>query len=331
VGAVVVFGLTCYVAIEASPWPSALFIRRTMNNGGYVLAKALEKHVSTGVVAHLNQQYDETDADAYLDVFTTLGNDKPGQGLPTIVWVHGGGWLAGDKNQIANYLKVLAARGYTTVGVNYSLAPGKVYPTPVRQVNTALAYITRDAARFNIDATKLFLAGDSSGAQIAAQLAAIINTPDYAKDVGISASVNPSQLLGIVLYCGFYDAEFKKSVRPWLWSNVKTMLWSYIGTKNFLVDPRLVQFSILNHITANFPPAFISVGNGDDLAPQSYALADIAKRLEVRVDSLFFPSAYTPPVSHEFQFDLDQDAGRVALEKSISFLASLSGREQQRK
>jgi acetyl esterase len=313
-----------YLAMLISPWPTALLVRQTLNQGGTALAQGLEKYVPAGVVGWPDQQYDASDPDSFLDVFTASDSENAQARLPTIVWIHGGGWISGSKNHIANYLKILAARGYTTAGVEYSLAPGKTYPTPLRQVNQAFAYLRSNAARLHVDPSKFILAGDSSGAQIAAQFAAIVSSPSYAKSVGIIPSVDRSELRGVMLYCGFYDAEFKKKAKPWLWSNVKTMLWSYLGTKDFLNDPRLPQFSITRYITAEFPPMFISVGNNDDLAPQSLQLAELAAARGVFVDSLFFPKTYAPPVSHEFQFVLDSEAGRSALERSIEFLADRS-------
>jgi acetyl esterase len=44
-------------------------------------------------------------------------------------------------------------------------------------------------------------------------------------------------------------------------------------------------------------------------------------RNSASLDSLFFPDAYTPPLPHEYQFNLDIEAGRIALERSIKFLA----------
>jgi hypothetical protein len=110
---------------------------------------SLEKHVPPALSAQLNERYDPADPDALLDVFYPSAiADKP---LPTIVWVHGGGWISGSKDDIANYGKVLAGKGYTVVGVDYSLAPGKTFPTPIRQVNAALGYVVKNAERLRVD------------------------------------------------------------------------------------------------------------------------------------------------------------------------------------
>jgi acetyl esterase len=328
-GAVVLALLAIYTAFQVNPWPSALLIRRAMDSGGVKLVRTLQKHAPANIRAHLNEQYDASDADAFLDVFYPSKVEKTDQTLPTIIWVHGGGWVGGNKYHIADYLKVLAARGYAVVGVNYSLAPDKMYPTPVRQINTALAYLTQNAERLHIDSTKFILAGDSAGAQIAAQLAVVISAPPYAKALGVAPTIERSKLRGVILYCGFYDfdVKIKRSLRLLLWSNIRTMFWSYFGTKDYLNDPRYAQFVVGRYITSNFPPMFISVGNAEEFASQSYRLAEIAANHGVPVDTLFFPENYAPSLQHEYQFDLDTNEGQLALERSVKFVDDPKARE----
>jgi acetyl esterase/lipase len=247
-------------------------------------AEGLEKYVPLGIAAILNARYDASDSDALLDVFFPAEIEDTERLLPTIVWIHGGGFLAGSKDHCANYLKILAAEGFAVVGVNYSLAPRRSYPEPLRQVNRALAFLGESAARFHTDPAKLFIAGDSAGAQIAAQLASIVSLPTYAHQVGITPSIKRSQIRGVILHCGVYGTE-GLNLNGLLTS---TMLWSYLGSRNFAQDPRLAQFSVARHVTAEFPAMFISAGNGDSLLLQSVSLADTAERLGVTVDRLFF-------------------------------------------
>jgi len=160
---------------------------------------------SAALSAQLNERYDPADPDALLDVFYPSAiADKP---LPTIVWVHGGGWVSGSKDDIANYGKVLAGKGYTVVGVDYSLAPGKTFPTPIRQVNAALGYLVSNAERLRIDPDHIVLAGDSGGAHIAAVTANAIAVPSYAAMLGIVPAVERRQLTALLLYCGAYTIE----------------------------------------------------------------------------------------------------------------------------
>jgi acetyl esterase/lipase len=275
------------------------------------------------VNARLDQRYDPRDADALLDVFHP---SEIGGALPTIVWIHGGGWLSGNQRQIENYARILASRGYTVVSVNYSLAPRATYPKPVRQIARALGHLTQNAERLRVDASRIFLAGDSAGAQLAAQVANLVCEPSYAARLGIAPPLSPTQLSGVILYCGAYDLK-RLDLDGELRSFLRTVLWSYSGTRAFQCDPRFSTFSVLSFVTARFPPTFISSGNRDPITPQSRALEAALRARGVPVDALFFPDEYRPGLEHEYQFDLDTEAARIALERSLAFLASESSRK----
>ena len=236
--------------------------------------------------------------------------------VPTIVWIHGGAFLSGDKGQIANYLTILGARGYTSVGVNYSLGPGARYPTPVRLAKAALGYLVRESYRLRIDPQRLYLAGDSAGAHIAAQLANSISVPAYAKALGISRSISRAQLRGVILHCGVYDlalARFDGAFGHFM----RTAIWSYGGRTS---PAHMPEFSVTRYVSADFPPAFITAGNGDPLLAHSHALAEALVKVGAKVDTLFFAADYQPQLLHEYPFNLDTDAGRLALERTLSFL-----------
>jgi acetyl esterase len=280
----------------------------------------LRQHVPSGVAAQLNEQYGSSgDPDTQLDVFypTTLGRTAV---LPTILWIHGGGWISGSKELVGNYLRIVAAHGYTTVALGYSLAPGHTYPTPLRQANAALGFLTANAARLHVDPGRLVVAGDSAGAQIAAQLANVVTVPEYAQRLGILPAIRPEQLRGLLLYCGAYEIR-ATHLHGGYGLYLRTLLWSYSGSRDFARDPLFATAAVLPHLSARFPPSFVSAGNADPLRAQSYALVAELARRGVSVDSLFFPDSFRPPVPHEYQFNLDGAAGQLALRRSLEFLA----------
>ena len=57
------------------------------------------------------------------------------------------------------------------------------------------------------------------------------------------------------------------------------------------------------------------------LPPQAVALARKLEMLGVKVDSLFFPNDYAPPLPHEYQFNLDSRAGQEALSRMLAFIS----------
>lgn len=310
----------CVVALGAvyvfTPWPRALHLRYEFDGDSDEAAQKLAKYVPTGVAAILDQPYDSDKSAVALDVYRPEGALQP---RTTVVWIHGGGWLAGSKEQMGNYARILAARGFTVAMVGYSLAPGATYPTPVRQVNTALGYLVRNADRLGVDPSRLVLAGDSAGSQIALQVATLIVQPAYAQTMSIRPAITKDRLAGLLLYCGLYRMEKRDEEIGVL----VTEYWAYSGTRDFLRDPRFATAWVMDRVNGDFPPAFVSVGNGDDLRPQSIALADALEKNGVRVDRLIFPEDHTPRLEHEYQFEFDRPAARQALDRSVEFLKSL--------
>jgi acetyl esterase/lipase len=293
-----------------------LLIRHSFNKGSMDRAASIAPLVPKGVSAQRGLSYAPGDRDALLDVFAPA--DAQGL-LPAVVWLHGGGFIAGSRSDLSGDLQILAARGYVTIAIDYSTAPEARFPTPLRQTNAALAYIVANAKRFNIDPERIFLAGDSAGAQIAAQTALIISNADYARRMGINPGVARASLRGVVLFCGFYDPT-SMDLSPFadFW---RTVIWSYIGTRN-PSDARVAGMSVTPYVTAAYPPTFISVGNADTIAPESLALVQALRAQNVEVDALFFPPDHDPPLGHEYQLALWTDAGRLALERTITFLTA---------
>jgi acetyl esterase len=320
-----VIACAAFAALTLSPWPSALAIRFTFDIGGRAANAALAQHVPANVAARLDEYVGNAEPATSFDVYFPAEIEGTTRTLPTIVWIHGGGYVSGDKSQVANYLKILAGKGYTTIGVNYALSPRHAYPTALRQVNAALARIVGQAQRLHVDASRIVLAGDSAGAHMAAQLANIITAPDYARQVGIAPALEPTQLAGALLYCGPYDVGVARAggtIGPFM----ATTFWSYSGTRNFAANAYFATASVVRHVTPRFPPTFISVGNGDPLLPQSLAFADALAGQGVKVDRLFFAEDHAPALPHEYQFKLDTEGGRLALQRSLAFLAAVTKR-----
>lgn len=311
-----------YAAFKVSPWPGALLARAVFTLDARHSARMMEKYVPADVSAHRNLRYSDTGEgkDGYLDIYYPSEIRASDRLLPTVVWVHGGGWVSGSKDDVANYARIIAGKGYTVAAVNYSLAPRAKYPIPVRQVNSALRYLRENAHRFHIDASTFVLAGDSAGSHIVAQLANGISVPAYAEALAIEPAIGRPQLAAVILYCGAYDLKLVHLDGPFA-PLVKTLLWAYGGSKDFMSDQAFASASVINYVTPAFPPAFVSAGNGDPLESQSRIFAKTLASRGVKVEPLFFPGNYSPPLPHEYQFKLDTEAAQLALERSLAFLA----------
>jgi acetyl esterase len=324
VGTIGGLALVALLAVNISPWPGALLIRTVFESNAAEVKAAMEKHAPEGIASITNQQYREGDDDALLDVYFPEGLAEA-EALPTVVWTHGGAWLSGSKENDVPYFELIAKEGYTVVALGYSLAPEKTYPTAVHQINDALAYIQENAERLHIDPDNIIMAGDSAGSQLTSQIAAIVTNPGYAESLGITPSLRADQLKGLVLTCGIYDMEaflengdmIKGGILGW---GVGVTTWAYTGSRDH-DSAALAEMSTINHVTADYPPAFITGGNGDPLTDaQSKPLAEKLDGLGVETTTLFYPADHEPKLPHEYQFNLDNEDGQNALKEILGFI-----------
>lgn len=306
-----------------TPWPSALLIVHAFAGNDQQAMAALERHVPAGVETMVDIAYGD-DAAERMDIFRPAQASAP---LPAILWVHGGAWIGGSKDGVANYLKILAASGYVTVGIDYATAPGATYPTPTRQANEALAHLMRHAEEYGIDPNRIFVAGDSAGAQIAGQLANLVVDQSYAAKVGIVPVLDPDALKGVILMSGAFDIASVRTdgaLQGWF---VNTVLWAYSGVRDFRDDQEFLLASVTPNISSGFPATFIASGDADPLEPQAQALAARLGALGVPVDTRFFEPGQG--LGHEFQFNLDASQGNEVLQAMLRFLDERSGSNRQ--
>jgi acetyl esterase/lipase len=253
---------------------------------------------------------------AYLDVYTP--DAAGGQPRPVILWVHGGGFISSSPATVADYTILLAHAGYTVASLDYSLAPGARYPIPVRQGNAALRYLRAHAGRFGGDPARIVLGGDSAGAQIASQLAAVQTDPGLARSAGLTAALPPGALRGVVLFCGLYDL---RTVGTTGFPALRTYLWAYTGVRDWTSYPAIGQLSTTLHVTSRYPPTFLSAGDADPFRSQAAELASVLRRHAVPLTTLFW-NGTGDHLNHEYQFDFDLPQARTAFQRTLAFLAA---------
>jgi acetyl esterase/lipase len=307
-----------------SPWPAAMLIRGMFERGAQDTVAEMEPFVPvSGVDAQLGLSYAKN-PDTTFDLFRPEGETGP---LPTVVWIHGGAWISGNSQNVDPYLQMITSHGYTTVSLNYTVAPEASYPVAITQLNEALAYLVAHADELGIDPERIVIAGDSAGANLTSQLAVITTNPEYASLVGVNPALSPEQLKGVILNCGIYDVSGipnAPGIGGW---GFRIALWSYLGEKDWSNTPGGQEMSTLDYVTADFPTTWISGGNGDPLTDaQSKPLADKLGALGVDVETLFYPADHEPSLPHEYQFHLDYGDAQSALVSTLDYLDRVIGR-----
>jgi acetyl esterase/lipase len=106
-----------------------------------------------------------------------------GKNLPVVVWIHGGGWQAGDKNEVHQKPQAFADKGFLFVSINYRLLPKATIQQMAQDVAKAIRWVHDHARDYGGDPSTMIVMGHSAGAQ----LAALVCTDErYLKAEGLS-------------------------------------------------------------------------------------------------------------------------------------------------
>ncbi|ATO20267.1 alpha/beta hydrolase [Acinetobacter sp. LoGeW2-3] len=291
-----------------------------------VQQKIMDRYAPDDVIVQQNILYD-SDRQLGLDLYQPP-NIAQLETRPTVIWIHGGGWISGSREHARGYFKLLASKGYNVVSVQYQLAPKSQYPSQLQQINTALAYLQKHADQYNINPEQLYLAGDSAGANLASHYAALLTNPVFAQNSNFIPSIQPAQLKGLILHCGIYDLNAFVDTAP---EEIKLVEWGvYNMVQAYTGDRRqdaafLKQISPIQHITPNYPPVLISGGNKDFLTEtQSYPFVQVLKANQVPVQEVFYPESKTWLI-HEYQFYMGKKESQQTFERTLQFLQSPIG------
>ncbi len=90
--------------------------------------------------------------------------------LPVVFWIHGGGWVTGDKSDVALKPKWFNERGWIFVSINYRLLPSVEMDVLTGDVAKAFGWVHKNIARHGGDPERILVGGHSAGAQLAALL-----------------------------------------------------------------------------------------------------------------------------------------------------------------
>lgn len=309
-----------------TPWPAALLIRALFTDNANKTVAEMNAHApaASTLESQPGVQYAPGGSDTQLDWYAPKGSTGA---LPTVVWIHGGAWISGSKENVDPYARIIASEGYSVITLNYTYGPEGVYPLGLTQLNDAFAFIVENAADFRVDPDNIVIAGDSAGAQLTSQIAAMVTNPSYAQTVGIQPSLTPEQLSGVILNCGIYDvSEIPNAPGLGGWG-FRVALWAYLGDKNWSETPGGEEMSTIDDATADFPPTWISGGNADPLTVgQSKPFAAKLKGLGVDVTEVFWPDDEDPALEHEYQFQLELEAAQTALQSTLDWLKQVTAR-----
>lgn len=258
-----------------------------------------------GITQCRNISYGPYQKDSLLDVYYPDGTDQP---LPTIVSIHGGGYVYGTKEIYRRYGMDMARRGFAFVNFNYRLAPKWKFPTPLFDINAVLEWVSLNHHRYHLDPDRIFLVGDSAGAQLASQYAALFTNPAYAEQFNMLLPRITIRALG--LNCGMYDLQnFHMPI-------FRGLSRDYLGKADPRMDPRL---DVLGAVTDRYPPAFISTACHDFLRQYAKPMHDYLTEKGVPSCWKCYGTEEDKTIAHVFHINIPTPEARQCNDDTAAF------------
>lgn len=194
------------------------------------------------------------------------------ESYPVIVFVHGGGWLIGDKNHVqTQQIYRLLYAGYAVCCINYRLSDEAKWPLPLHDCKAAIRFLRAKAKEYKLDTTRIGVAGNSAGGHLAAMLGTTNGKKEY-EDLTMGSAEYSSDVHAVFVWFGVYD--FTKSVEDWQKAysgvevNYETSADAYMFGHSLKEYPeRLIEASPLHQLGENTVPFYVEHGTGDHVVP----------------------------------------------------------------
>ncbi|HHU43438.1 MAG: alpha/beta hydrolase [Bacillota bacterium] len=190
-----------------------------------------------------------------------------GEKLPTIIHIHGGGWVHGRKEDTYSYCQYLALQGFTVVNINYHLLPYEVLPEPMQDIFAVFDFVMdpQNSEIYGIDRENLFLTGDSAGGHYAMLALSILADDKLLELYGVESDIKFNA--AGVSSTGFTFTEILKLPIPFAHFYVNQFFCDDLPYTAYKDDPRYKDMAktlnLENNKIEKFPPMFVSSAHGD--------------------------------------------------------------------
>ena len=211
---------------------------------------------------------------------------------PVLVYIHGGGWVAGNLTAQSTDLRWFAEHGWLVVGVDYSLssADRHLWDVTQAQIGCALGWVVANVPKYGGDPTRLSVSGHSAGGNLAINTAYLSASGRLPSSCGgtMPRVAAVSAVYPVVDPAGFYDNR-----DPALGATSRGMVGAYTGGSPQQFPDRYSRIASDSHITAGAPPTLVILGEADHLVPVdgTYTFVERARAAGVEVELVDVPYA----------------------------------------
>ena len=215
--------------------------------------------------------------------FPEEAGEKP---LPLVVYIHGGGWMAGSKQEGRGFADVITATGqYAVASINYRLIQDALWPAQIHDCKAAIRFLRGNAAKFGIHADQIAVMGSSAGGHLATLLGTSGREPELEGSLGKFNTVS-STVRAVVNFFGptNFETFFGKD------SDIVAMARTnapirVLGDNDEQIRLNARLASPIHWITRNDPPVLTAHGTEDRIVPFTQAAELDEKLREAGVES----------------------------------------------
>jgi len=257
---------------------------------------------------------------------STKNRAHHGAPWPIVFYVHGGAFSILSKDTHWIMALAYARRGFLVFNVNYRLAPTHRYPAAIADVCDAWAWMTKNAAAYGGDLSRVVVAGESAGANLVTSLSICTSyaRPEPHAKLAFDTGVTP---LAAVPACGLFQvsdimrlARRKPSMSNFVRDILPNVSAPYIGDESRLdlpidlADP-LLFFERGKKPERPLPPFFLPVGTKDILLDDTRRLGVALRNLGVTAEEKYYPGEV-----HAFHAFVMRKAARQCWADTYAFL-----------
>ncbi len=197
-----------------------------------------------------------------LDLYFPANADRA---LPLVIWIHGGGWRGGSKENPGRALPLLG-RGYAVASVEYRLSGEAIFPAAIEDCKAAVSFLRLNAAKYNLDPDRLGVWGSSAGGHLVALLGTTNDVTDFdthavcknapATVQAVCNWFGPTDFLRMNDFPGFIDHDGPESPES-----------RFIGGPIQQHKEKVAKANPITYVSKSDPPILIMHGEVDQAVP----------------------------------------------------------------
>jgi acetyl esterase/lipase len=198
--------------------------------------------------------------EAKLDVYTPRVTAAP---VPTLVYIHGGGWVGGTKESALLNVVPYLEMGWAVVNVEYRMARVSLAPAAVEDCRCALRWVIRNAKDYNFDLNKIVVTGHSAGGHLS------LTTGMLTAAAGLDRQCHGAEELKVAAIINWYGITDVNDLLDGV--NQKTYAVQWLAS---LPDREAVakRVSPLQYVRKDLPPILTIHGDADPTVPYAHAV-----------------------------------------------------------